>query len=204
MSQRSASNPRNTTGEKTGAIKRSAARAKPKSAAASTVRMATSEAKSGGRALTKEERKRAEHEERNARNRNAAATNVLLKKDPEYARGRVVWGVVLVVGLALTILSWVVLLLAPEDARSIDAPMGKVSIACLVLAYVCVIGSFIFDWVKLRKQRMAMEEKVNAMSDRRIDEILRDEAFARAAKKKQGLFGRAKKEVPAPSEEGSE
>ena len=204
MSQRSATNPRNTQGEKTGTMRRSVARAKPKTAAASTVRLEKSDTKSGGRALTKEERKRAEQEERNARNRNAAATNVLLKKDPAYARGRVVWGVVLVVGLALTILSWVVLLLAPEDARSIDAPMGKVSIACLVLAYVCVIGSFIFDWVKLRKQRMAMEEKVNAMSDRRIDEILRDEAFARAAKKKQGLFGRAKKEEPAPSEEGSE
>ena len=100
MSQRSATNPRNTQGEKTGTMRRSVARAKPKTAAASTVRLEKSDTKSGGRALTKEERKRAEQEERNDRNRNMAAINVLLKKDPVYSKWRVVWGVVLGMGLA--------------------------------------------------------------------------------------------------------
>ena len=190
MSQRSATNPRNTQGEKTGTMKRSVARAKPKTAAASTVRLEKSDTKSGGRALTKEERKRAEQEERNDRNRNMAAINVLLKKDPVYSKWRVVWGVVLGMGLALTILSWVILLNAPENARTAGTPAGMVSIACLVLAYVCVIGSFVFDWVKLRKMRFAMEEKVNGMSERRVEEILREEAFARAARKEQGFFAR--------------
>ena len=62
MSQRSATNPRNTQGEKTGTMRRSVARAKPKTAAASTVRLEKSDTKSGGRALTKEERKRAEQD----------------------------------------------------------------------------------------------------------------------------------------------
>lgn len=200
MSQRSASNPRNTQGEKSGTMKRSVARAKPKTAAASTVRLEKSTAKTGGRALTKEERKRAEVEERNDRNRVGAVTNVLLKQDPDYVRGRTIWGVVLAAGLALTIASWVVLIMAPEDARTAGTPAGRVSVACLILAYVCVIGSFVYDWFKLRKRRIAMEEKVSRMSERRMEEILREEAFARMERKKKGFFARFRKD-PEPAAE---
>lgn len=204
MSQRSASNPRYTSNEKTGAMKRSVARAKPKTAAASTVRIAESNAKTGGRAMTGDERKRAEQEERNSRNRNLAATNVLLKKDPKYARNRILWGVFLVSGLAFTILSWVILLFANEDARDMSSVLGRISVGCLVLAYILVIGSFIFDFTLMRKQRKAMEEKVAAMSDKRVQEILRDEAFERAERKKLGFFGRFRRSAPAQEEASEE
>lgn len=207
MSQRSASNPRNLKNAKTGASKRSAARAKPKRDAAGTVRVSTGSAKAGGRALTAEERKVAEREKRMAANRDMAAVNVLLKKEPGYKRNRTIWGVMLVSGLAMTILSWVVMLVLPGQGGEPSALASRLAIVALVLAYVLVIGSFIFDFTKIRSLRKAMEAKVASMSDKRIDDILREEAFARAAKKnaRKGLLGgsaaKAEEAEEAPAEE---
>ena len=210
MSQRSASNPRNLKNAKTGASKRSAARAKPKRDAAGTVRVSTGSAKAGGRALTAEERKVAEREKRMAANRDMAAVNVLLKKEPGYKRNRTIWGVMLVSGLAMTILSWVVMLVLPGQGGEPSALASRLAIVALVLAYVLVIGSFIFDFTKIRSLRKAMETKVASMSDKRIDDILREEAFARAAKKnaRKGLLGgsaaKAEEAEEAPAEEEPE
>lgn len=188
MSTRSANNPRNLNGGKTGVSKKSAARAKPKAAAASSVRMDASTA--NGRALTQSERKAKEREQRNDANRNLVASNILLKKDPVYRRNRTIWGTMLAVGLSMTILSWIILLTTPEAQRTIDHTPGKLSLAALVLAYVLVIGAFIFDFVKVRKQRIAVEDKVASMSEKRVEEIIKKEAFAREAKKRsRKLFG---------------
>ena len=183
MTQRSASNPRNLKNAKTGASKRSAARAKPKRGAASTVRVSADSAKSGGRALTAEERKAAEREQRMSNNRDMAAVNVLLKKEPGYRRNRVIWGTMLATGLGMTILSWVVMFVFRGEDGTPSALGSRLALISLVLAYVLVIGSFIFDFTKIRKLRKAMEEKVASMSDKRIDDVLRAEAFERAAKK---------------------
>ena len=175
--------------------------------------MSTGSAKAGGRALTAEERKVAEREKRMAANRDMAAVNVLLKKEPGYKRNRTIWGVMLVSGLAMTILSWVVMLVLPGQGGEPSALASRLAIVALVLAYVLVIGSFIFDFTKIRSLRKAMETKVASMSDKRIDDILREEAFARAAKKnaRKGLLGgsaakaeKAEEAKEAPAEEEPE
>ena len=182
--------------ESTGFSRRSAARAKPTTAAASSVRVVSAEdarhGKSGKKSseMTKEERKAERNSVRDAEDRMNMAANVLLKQDPTYQRSQKVWWILLGLGLALTVLSFGINYMLNRSGAdtSSDNVLVPVALVSLVLAYVCIIGAFIYDLVKARPVRRRIDAEVKGMTKRRLEQIIREdaerEAAERAAKKK--------------------
>lgn len=174
-----------TKQESTGFSKRSAARAKPTTAAASSVRVVSAEDAKEGRSgkkaneMTKEERKADRAARRESDDRRVTAANILLKRDPEYARTQKMWWILLGLGLALTIFSFAVNAYL-NNAEGVDPTFAQRlvvgAIVTLVMAYVCIIGAFIYDLVKARPIRKRVDAEVKGMTRRRIEQLIREDA----------------------------
>lgn len=177
--------------ESTGFSRRSAARAKPTTAAASSVRVVSAEdarhGKSGKKSseMTKEERKAERSSVRDAEDRMNMAANALLKQDKEYARTQRMWWILLGVGLGLTVISFGINYMlnrtgADTSGANVLVPVALIS---LVLAYVCIIGAFIYDLMKARPIRKRVDAEVKGMTKRRLEQIIREDAEREAAEK---------------------
>lgn len=177
--------------ESEGFSRRSAARAKPKTAAASTVRVVSAEDAKQGRTgkksseMSKEERRAERERQRDIDDRRNTAANILLKNDEEYSRIQTFWWAAVILGLVMTIASFGINWglangMIPEDAA---VAISGVAIAALVLAYVSIIGAFIYDLVKGRPIRNRVDAEVKGMSRKRLENIIRADAEERAAKK---------------------
>lgn len=171
--------------ESTGFSKRSAARAKPTTAAASSVRVVSAEDAKEGRSgkkaneMTKEERKADRAARRESDDRRVTAANILLKRDPEYARTQKMWWILLGLGLALTIFSFAVNAYL-NNAEGVDPTFAQRlvvgAIVTLVMAYVCIIGAFIYDLMKARPIRKRVDAEVKGMTRKRIEQLIREDA----------------------------
>lgn len=174
-----------TKQESTGFSKRSAARAKPTTAAASSVRVVSAEDAKEGRSgkkaneMTKEERKADRAARRESDDRRVTAANILLKRDPEYARTQKMWWILLGLGLALTIFSFAVNAYL-NNAEGVDPTFAQRlvvgAIVTLVMAYVCIIGAFIYDLMKARPIRKRVDAEVKGMTRKRIEQLIREDA----------------------------
>jgi hypothetical protein len=183
--------------------KKSAARAKPAREAAQTVRAApagpkghpTTGRKANPATMTKEEKKEARRIERDAEDRQTVVTNILLRSDETYKKRRRVWWGLLGAGLAMTGVSWLCMFVIP--AGSGDATGGGiVSIVTLVLAYIGIIGAFVYDFARIRPVRNDVERVARGMSEKKrqsvidadyaADEKRRVEKEARKQARRQG------------------
>ena len=179
-----------------GMARRSSSSAKPVRAAAGSVTQGTtkSSSKASGRtgaALSKEERKEQKRIERDARDRATVVSNILLRQNPAYNKVRRVWWVGLGAGLALTAVSWLAMFIFPGASQDVTSPMGMLAMVCLILAYVCIIGSFIFDWVKVRPIRRDTDATVAGLSAKRMQAII-DEDYKREEAKRLAKAERKK------------
>lgn len=186
MSQRSANNPRTQKtmkGEATGTAKKSAARAKPATQAAGTVRHVSSTKAPA----TKEEQRQRRDAERAADDDLSVVTQYLSKQDAEYTKRRRVWWVLIIAGLAFTVISAILMYAFPTTSGDTATPTGAISLACLVIAYIGIIGALIYDLVRVRPLRNKAEEKARSLTPKKRQEIIdaeaRAEAERRAAKK---------------------
>ena len=171
--------------ESTGFSKRSTARAKPATAAASSVRVVSAEDAKEGRSgkkaseMTKEERKADRAARRDADDRRVAAANILLKNDPDYAFTQKVWWVLLGAGLALTIFSFGVNSYL-NRAENVDPDFASrlviAAMVTLVVAYACIIGAFIFDLIKARPIRKRVDAEVKGLTKKKLEQIIREDA----------------------------
>lgn len=171
--------------ESTGFSKRSTARAKPATAAASSVRIISSEDAKEGRSgkktseMTKEERKADREARRAADDRRVTVANILLKQDPEYKRTQKVWWILLGTGLVLTVFSFGVNTYL-NRVENFDPELGQrlvvAAIVTLVIAYACIIGAFIHDLIKARPIRKRVDAEVKGMTKKRLDQIIREDA----------------------------
>lgn len=149
MTQRNPLNERNTRKDEVveGKSRRSAASAKPKSRAASSVTL-------HDKPKTKKERERERQqklkEERKLTDERLAEMGPIV--DPKYKFYRKVWLVLLIVAIVSTVLSWVLGYYLPN--------MGKFwTYAILGVAYLTIIVALIIDFKFLRPVRNAQKER---------------------------------------------
>ena len=145
--------------ERKGFSRSSAAKARPAREAAASVRSA-SKPDTGvfGKSETKEEkrdRKRREREESDLKTR---AYDLVLRNMPEYRRTDRVFWIVVGVGMAFAIVS-LVGMYAFGNEVDITTVQGMVASGSLLVAYACIIGAIIYDFVKRRPVRKQARRK---------------------------------------------
>ncbi|MDO5120205.1 MAG: hypothetical protein Q4D48_08970 [Coriobacteriales bacterium] len=173
----------------------SAASAKPATSAASSVRVISAEDARYGRTgkksseMSKEERKAERSRVRDVEDRQNMAANILLKRDRAYNMTQKVWWICLGSGLALTVISFGINWWLNREGTVVNPDLASklvvVALVSLVLAYVLIIGAFIYDLMKARPIRKRVDAEVKGMTKRRIDALLREDAEEKAAKAKK-------------------
>ena len=145
MSQRNPMNERYTTEERTGVSRKSAASAKPKQAAASSVIIKPAEKTAQQKkADRKAERKKAQAEQRELDRK-------YYKPDTErYKRLRMFWWISLIGAIACTAISFLARDYLPEVAAMV----------ILFAAYALIILAFYIDLSPIRKERRAYQERM--------------------------------------------
>lgn len=184
MSTRSANNKRNQDKLQgvsgTGMARKSASSAKPARAAAGSVRVVPTTAKAKRAAaergedlsnLSKEEKKARKAELRREEDRIYTATGQLMKEDPDYPRLRRIWWVLLAIGIAALIGTWVMLAVMGQEGMATSAGQTA-QFALIIAAYAAIIIAFIFDFMKIRPIRNACREKAAGMTAAKLDEVI--------------------------------
>ena len=187
MSQRSPFNKRNqpkTEDEKkssSGITRKSPTKAKPVREAASSVRVVAKKKNPDGSTstagMTKEEKKevrRAEREEEDIFN---SLTNAMLKADELYTSRRRMWWVFLGLGLVFVVAAFASGYIgAPDGSNMYDLSTtgGVLSVVSLVLAYVSIITSLVYEWMKIRPIRNEKQDKVTSLSPKKRRAMLAD------------------------------
>ena len=198
MSQRSATNPRNTNRDEqvTGMARKSASSAKPATANSGTVRVVATSGKEKRKqmeqgenleGLSKEEKKARKAERRRQEDRIYAASDALMRADPTYVHCNHVWWAITGVGIGalviLLILSYVVT----------DTTLySRLQVICLILGYGGIIGAIVYDIAKVRPIRNQYQTIVEGMSESKLDSVI-DKATAEV--ERQELEEEAKKQA---------
>lgn len=187
MSQRSPFNKRNqpqTEDEKkssSGITRKSPTKAKPVREAASSVRVVAKKKNPDGSTstvgMTKEEKKEARRAEREEEDIFNSLTNAMLKADELYTSRRRMWWVFLGLGLVFVVAAFVSGYIgAPDGSNMYDLSTtgGVLSVVSLVLAYVFIITSLVYEWMKIRPIRNEKQDKVTSLSPKKRRAMLAD------------------------------
>ena len=169
--------------DKKGFSRSSAAKARPAREAASSVRVSSGSSSKGGLGTpeTKEEkrdRRRREREEENLRNR---AYDLVLRSMPDYRRTDRVFWILVGVGMVFAVISLVAMYRFGE-VTDVTSPVGMFSTGALLLAYVCIIGAIIFDFVKRRPFRKQAQARVGGLTEKKLIELFEQDRAARVAR----------------------
>lgn len=150
MSQRNPMNERYTSEERTGTTRKSAASAKPKAKAAASVTVKSAK-------KTPEQRKAEEKAARKAAAKQREVERKYYKPDtPRYKRLRLIWWILLIAAIGCTTLSFV-------GQQSLPP---QVAVVTLILAYVFIIAAFVLDFWKIKKERVAYQERMLALEEK--------------------------------------
>ena len=201
MSQRSPFNKRNqpqTQEEKkassAGMTRKSPTKAKPVREAAGSVRVVAKKKNPDGSTstvgMTKEEKKevrRAEREEEDVFN---TLTNAMLKRDELYTSRRRIWWVFLALGLVFVVASFASGYIGASDGSNmydLSTTGGILSVVSLVLAYVFIITSLVYEWMKIRPLRNETQNRIAGLSSKKrratLAELYEEDERKRVEKK---------------------
>ncbi|MFZ2756612.1 MAG: hypothetical protein WAY93_07095, partial [Atopobiaceae bacterium] len=162
--------------------------AKPVREAAGTVRpVSAKSSKSGSRpssseGMSKEEKRAAKEVERQEEDQISSATDVVLKANEEYRKRRRLWWVLIAAGLVMTLISALMMYVFSSDT-TIGTLGSQISIVTLVLAYVGIIGAFVWELVRVRPLRNEAEKQVRGLTARKRQKIIDEDFREKAAKK---------------------
>ena len=149
----------------------SAAGAKPTREVAGTVRNAAEAEPTKEEKKAKREAKRTEDDER------FDAQQVVLKQQPGYKRLTRIWWVLLGVGFAFSLGSFLIVHYLQSNASSpMTNTLAAASMVMMVAAYLFIIGAFILDFVKIRPMRNAARDTVSGASRKRLRRIIDEDA----------------------------
>lgn len=170
--------------ERKGFSKRSVSRAKPAREKSSGVRVVSSTGRtvSGGKAeteMTKEEKKARKAERRDREDRRAALQQAILRKSGAYRKGYKLWWILLGIAVGVTVVSWLLVYYFPDDSSNYQTPVGMVALLTMIVAYTCIIVAFVYDWRKVRPMRKQAEGMVAGMSDKKVNQMLVEDAQER-------------------------
>lgn len=161
--------------------KRTAATAKPVSEAGSSVRTSSGKSKANLATMSKEQKRAEKQRRREEEDLRTRAYDIALRSNPEYKKTDRMWWILLGIGFAMTVLSLVMAYAFPAEANSTSSTQGVLAVASLVLAYVFIIGAFVYDLVKRRPFRKAAERRVQGMTDKKLAELFEAERKRRIA-----------------------
>ena len=169
----------NEEAAQTGFSKRSAARAKPAREAAGSVR--TTNAKDSS-SMSKEERKAARDARRSEQDVAYDATQIVLDQQPGYKTARrISWGT-MIVGMVFAIASFLIMQYMQRGGAASES-LAALSIGLMVLAYVSIIGSFVYDYIKVRPMRKKAEETTSGMTQKRMKRMIAENEARKAEEK---------------------
>lgn len=183
MSTRSPQNKRSqemAQGNRVGMARKSASSAKPAREAAGSVRVvpASSKAKRAQlergedlSKLSKEERKARKAEIHRAEDRVYAVADQIMKEDPAYPKLRRTWWEMMILGVVAIVAAWIAMSMGKGGSGYTSIQLGLI-----VVAYVAIIGAFIFDMVKIRPIRNAARAEAQGMSESRMESVLKRRA----------------------------
>uniref|UniRef100_UPI000A26B091 hypothetical protein n=1 Tax=Collinsella vaginalis TaxID=1870987 RepID=UPI000A26B091 len=140
--------------------------------------------------LSREEKRARRQEARAHDDRVYAASNILMRENPAYAQQRMVWMAFMVVGVVFILIAFALLATVGPQA---DTTFQIMQYGAVGIAYVAVIGGFIFDFVKIRPIRNEARSKAEGMTDARLDAVLERGAKAQEAKRAAKKEKRASK-----------
>ena len=160
-----------------GFSRRSTARAKPTREAAGSVRTS---AKSQAE-MSKEEKKAAREAKRTEEDLLYEAKKAYLNKSDAYRFTQRVWWGLLGGGMVCSVISF--LIMRNMQSNGGNESMATASVVLMVLAYVLIIGAFIYDLIKVRPLRNEANEKLAGMSKKRLNQLIAEEEERKAAKK---------------------
>ena len=169
----------NEEAAQTGFSKRSAARAKPAREAAGSVR--TTNAKDSP-SMSKEERKAARDARRSEQDVAYDATQIVLDQQPGYKTARrISWGT-MIGGMVFAIASFLIMQYMQRGGSASES-LAALSIGLMVLAYVSIIGSFVYDYIKVRPMRKKAEETTSGMTQKRMKRMIAENEARKAEEK---------------------
>lgn len=176
MSQRNPMNERYQTDERKGQTRKSAASAKPKTKAASSVRVQTT-------TKTPKEKKAARKaQERQDR---TTANKYYQPDNPEYKRLRKIWWILLIGAIIATALSFYLRMQAENNEALYTA-----STVILIGGYIAIVCALILDFTKIRKMRKAYQAEMIALEKKNSKKLRRmEEEAAKAAGKEDAEEG---------------
>lgn len=167
MSQRNPMNDRYQTDEHQGQTRKSAAAMKPKSKAASSVRIQS----------TKKTKQQKKAEKKAARAKQAELDRLYYNPPTaEYKKLRRIWWILLIAAMATTLLSFV--------GRSFLPPAA--SYITLAVAYACIIGALYVDFSKIRKVRRAYQVEIASKKTKAARALEKQQKSQERAAKQQG------------------
>ena len=177
MSQRNPMNDRYQTDEHRGQTRKSAATMKPKTKAASSVRIQPT-------VKTKQQKKA---EKKVARQKQGELDRKYYNPPtPQYKRLRKIWWALLIGAIAATALSWIGRSWFPD----------AVSYVMLGAAYVCIIGALYVDFSKIRKVRRAYQEEMEGRQSKEQRALEKQQKAAQKAQQIEGAEASAEEEKP--------
>ncbi len=178
--------------EHTGFSKKSVTRARPAREAAQGVRVVDQSKVRSGKPgkpeseMTKEERKEVRRTRRELQDRRAAASRIILKKNPDYSKGQRIWWILIGFGFACTIISTVMVSYFPNAEAGFGSLAGILSLILIVVAYGAIIAALVYDFRKVRPLRNATDDLVASMTEKKVASILEEgdlEANRKSAEK---------------------
>ena len=152
----------------------SAANAKPTREAAGSVRNVSEKPE-----MTKEEKKAAREQRRADEDVAYDAKKIMLEQVPGYKRSQKIWWGMLIAGIVLTAASWLYMRTVGNGAQ-VTGDMAIPSIVMMVVAYVLVIGAFIYDLVRVRPMRNQVDDQLNGMTKKRMRRVITEEERRKA------------------------
>ena len=151
--------------------RKTAAGAKPAREVAGTVRSAAEHEP------TKEEKKANREAKRSEDDARYDAQQVVLKQQPGYKKLTRIWWVMLGVGFALSLGSFLIVHYLQSHADTeIANTLAAASMGMMVAAYVFIIGAFLLDIIKIRPLRNAARDTVAGASRRKLNRIIEEDA----------------------------
>lgn len=176
MSQRNPMNDRYQTDERKGQTRRSAASVKPKTKAASSVRVVSA-------TKTPQQKKAAKKAER--QKQQAESMQYQTPPTEEFKKWRKIWWGLLIGAIVMVALSFAARMMFPE--------MEVLTLVILGVGYVGIIGALLVDFLKIRKLRRAYQQEMQGkVSKEQRAAEKRERAAAAQAKKEAEQAAEAK------------
>ena len=105
----------------------------------------------------------------------------MLKKDPEYKKKRRNFWIMLGIGLVFIIAVWIMLF--GMDEEMVQSTYA-IQIAGVIISYAFIIGTFIYDFVKIRPLRNFYRAQAEGMSEKKLTQLIEQDAATSSRDKK--------------------